>query len=235
MRQLPPPKRIAPLDPRHPRRYAIQVRRRPSALVRNDAHPLRPQQADFRRRPIVAGDQLRIAIPVQQQVRRHAFQQTVSHDDRRRSLVAFDRVNGQRPKHPGNQPHRALPNRITPEDFLELRMIISRKPRPTLSPQPRRYKRPHVRHRRFAAEPKSHVFSREFSTKAANVAAPYSSTQPPERSPDFAIASSQASTEQRTRSTPELLPPNRSPPSSISTSMLIGSASPSTASPDRTL
>jgi hypothetical protein len=57
----------------------------------------------------------------------------------------------------------------------------------------------------------------------------------PELSPDFAIASSQASTEHRTRSTPELLPLNRSPFRSISTSMLIGSASPGTGVPDLTL
>ena len=51
----------------------------------------------------------------------------------------------------------------------------------------------------------------------------------------FAIASSHASTEQRTRSTPELLPLYLRPSSSISTSILIGKASPATDVPDWTL
>lgn len=54
-------------------------------------------------------------------------------------------------------------------------------------------------------------------------------------SPNWAIASSQASSEQRTRSTPELLPARTLPPSSISTSIVIGSAPSSAGGPDFTL
>jgi len=36
------------------------------------------------------------------------------------ALVAFHRIDRQAAEHPGDQPHRALPDRVAPVDFVEL-------------------------------------------------------------------------------------------------------------------
>lgn len=93
---------------------------------------------------------------MQQKLCRNPFQQAVHTDQLHGAFVAVD---GQAPEHPGDQPHRALSDRIAAEHLVELRFIAPGKTRLLACTQPRRDKRPRIRSRRFAAEPKGHFFS----------------------------------------------------------------------------
>ena len=62
---------------------------------------------------------------MQQQVGRHALEQRALLDQRHRPRIAVD---GQPPKHPGDQPHRALADRVAPVHLLELLGIGASEP-----------------------------------------------------------------------------------------------------------
>lgn len=109
----------------------VPIGHRPPARVGLDRHPFGPQRKQLRRRPRAIGQDLHIAIAVQQQLRRQSLDQPLparrrGNERRERGIARHHR---RAPRRLGDQPHRPLHDRVREIPLANLRLPAHRRGR----------------------------------------------------------------------------------------------------------